>query len=198
MIDELSEPPELLVRKLARRFVEQGRHRLFRAAWITAWTLLARWTPPPFHPWRRLVLRLFGARVAPAARVYASARIWYPPNLAMGPHSSLGPHANCYAMDRVTIGAYATVSQGAQLCAGTHDVDSRHFQLNYGRRRHGSKRSSGLARERCGFGPPPPAAGREEQDATEEGDSAFSRACPAHRTPEYSAQWRYLHRFSAR
>jgi putative colanic acid biosynthesis acetyltransferase WcaF len=105
------------------------RHRLFRAAWIAAWTLLARWTPPPLHPWRRLVLRLFGARLATTARVHASARVWYPPNLAMGPHSVLGPHANCYAMDLVTIGAYATVSQGAQLCGGTHDPDDRHFQL---------------------------------------------------------------------
>jgi putative colanic acid biosynthesis acetyltransferase WcaF len=105
------------------------RHRLFRAAWTTAWTLLARWTPPPLHPWRRLVLRAFGARLAPGARVHASARVWYPPNLAMGPHSVLGPRANCYSMDRVTIGAYATVSQGAQLCGGTHDVDGGHFQL---------------------------------------------------------------------
>ena len=105
------------------------RHRLFRAGWISAWALLARWTPPPLHPWRCLVLRLFGARLAPGVRVYASARVWYPPHLAMGPYSSLGPHAVCYAMDRVTIGAYATVSQGAQLCGGTHDVDARDFQL---------------------------------------------------------------------
>ena len=105
------------------------RHRLFRAGWIVAWAVLARWTPPPLHAWRRLVLRLFGARLAPGVRVYASARVWYPPHLAMGPHSSLGPHAVCYAMDRVTIGAYATVSQGAQLCGGTHDVDGRDFQL---------------------------------------------------------------------
>jgi putative colanic acid biosynthesis acetyltransferase WcaF len=105
------------------------RHRLFRAGWTLAWTLLARWTPPPFHRWRRFVLRAFGARVAPTARVYASARIWYPPNLAMGPHSSLGPGSVCYAMDRVEIGAFATISQGAQLCGGTHAVDCRHFQL---------------------------------------------------------------------
>ena len=61
------------------------RHRLFRAGWIVAWTLLARWTPPPLHAWRRLVLRLFGARLAPAARVYASARVWYPPEPRHGP-----------------------------------------------------------------------------------------------------------------
>ena len=104
-------------------------HRLVRAAWTVAWTLLARWTPPPFHPWRRLVLRAFGADLAPGARVYASARIWYPANLSMEAYASLGPRVTCYCMDRVRIGAYATVSQGAQLCGGTHDVSSPRFQL---------------------------------------------------------------------
>jgi putative colanic acid biosynthesis acetyltransferase WcaF len=32
-------------------------------------------------------------------------------------------------MDRVTIGAFAVISQGAQLCGGTHLVDSPDFQL---------------------------------------------------------------------
>jgi putative colanic acid biosynthesis acetyltransferase WcaF len=105
------------------------RHRLFRAGWIVAWTLHAGWTPPPFHAWRRLVLRLFGARLAPTARVYGTTRIWYPPNLTMGPHSVIGPRADCYCMDRVTIGAFAVISQGAQLCGGTHLVDSADFQL---------------------------------------------------------------------
>jgi putative colanic acid biosynthesis acetyltransferase WcaF len=105
------------------------RHRLYRAGWIVAWTLLARWTPPPLHGWRRLVLTLFGARLARGARVYGTARVWYPPNLTMGSHSVIGPHASCYCMDRVTIGAFAVISQGAQLCGGTHLVDSPDFQL---------------------------------------------------------------------
>jgi len=105
------------------------RHRIFRAGWIVAWTLLARWTPPPLHGWRRLVLTLFGARLARGARVYGTARVWYPPNLSMGPHSVIGPHATCYCMDRVSIGAFAVISQGAQLCGGTHLVDSPDFQL---------------------------------------------------------------------
>lgn len=104
-------------------------HRTFRAVWTVAWILLARWTPPPLHPWRRLVLRAFGARLAPGVRVYASVRVWYPPNLEMGSCASLGPGVTCYAMDHITIGAYATVSQGAQICAGSHDVASPDFQL---------------------------------------------------------------------
>lgn len=104
-------------------------HRLRRAAWNAAWALLASWTPPPLRAWRRLLLRLFGARIAPTANIYGSARIWYPPNLVMGAHATLGPGANVYCMARIELGAYALVSQGGQLCAGTHDIEHPHFQL---------------------------------------------------------------------
>lgn len=104
-------------------------NRLSRLVWMTCWTLLARWTPPPLHGWRRLILRAFGARIGRGVRVYGSARIWYPPLLEMGDYSVIGPSANCYNQGAVTIGARAVISQGAQLCAGTHDVSDPNFQL---------------------------------------------------------------------
>jgi len=91
--------------------------------------LLAAWTPPPFHAWRRCVLQLFGARLHSTARVYGSARVWYPRNLTMHAHAVIGPRVNCYCMDRITLGERVVVSQGAQLCGGTHDISDPHFQL---------------------------------------------------------------------
>lgn len=105
-------------------------NRLYRLAWTIAWLLLARWTPPPLRAWRRLVLRAFGAQVAPTANVYASARIWSPANLSIGDHAAIGPRAIVYAMAPVTIGPYAVISQGAHLCAGTHDIEDPGFQLH--------------------------------------------------------------------
>jgi putative colanic acid biosynthesis acetyltransferase WcaF len=94
-----------------------------------SWLVLAAWTPPFLHPWRRLLLRAFGARIAPTARIHASVRVWYPANLEMGDQACLGPGVNCYSMARVTLGPYALASQGAHLCAGTHDIDDPNFQL---------------------------------------------------------------------
>jgi putative colanic acid biosynthesis acetyltransferase WcaF len=105
------------------------KHRLVRVAWTLAWTLLAAWTPAPFHAWRRVLLRLFGARIAPGAHIYPSARIWYPPDLDMGPFSCLGPRVDCYSMAMISLGAYATVSQDAKLCAGSHDIADPNCQL---------------------------------------------------------------------
>jgi len=102
---------------------------MLRALWVVTWGLLAAWTPPVLHGWRRWLLRLFGAAIAPTARIYGSVRVWYPPNLVVGDNAVLGPGVHCYSMAPIRIGAHATVSQRAHLCAGTHDVDDAHFQL---------------------------------------------------------------------
>ncbi|WP_181698986.1 putative colanic acid biosynthesis acetyltransferase [Chthonobacter albigriseus] len=104
-------------------------HRMRRAVWGVTWLLLASWTPPPLHPWRRLLLKAFGARMGRRARVYGSARIWYPPNLEMGDYAVMGWDVVCYNQDKVVLEDYAIVSQYSHLVAGTHDIDSPTFQL---------------------------------------------------------------------
>lgn len=104
-------------------------HRFFRAIWALSWLFLASWTPVPLHPWRVFVVRLFGANVHRTAHIYNSVKIWYPPNLTMGQHSCLGPYVNCYNMATINLGEGAIVSQGAHLCAGTHDIDDLSHKL---------------------------------------------------------------------
>jgi putative colanic acid biosynthesis acetyltransferase WcaF len=104
-------------------------NRLYRLTWQVVWLCLAAWTPPHLRAWRRLLLRLFGAKVASTANIYGSARIWSPCNLELGEFACIGPKANIYTMAPIRLGAFALVSQGAHLCAGTHDIDDPAFQL---------------------------------------------------------------------
>lgn len=104
-------------------------NRLFRLGWMTAWLLLARLTPPPLHGWRRLVLRAFGARLGKGVRVHASAIVWNPRNLELGDDVLIGPRARLYNQGSIVIGARSVVSQGAHLCASSHDLSDPHFQL---------------------------------------------------------------------
>jgi putative colanic acid biosynthesis acetyltransferase WcaF len=104
-------------------------NRVLRAIWGLAWLVLCRFTPPSLHSWRRLVLRLFGARIGKGARVHASARIWLPANLELGEQTLIGPGAIVYNQGRIAIGARSVVSQRAHLCASSHDVSDPHFQL---------------------------------------------------------------------
>lgn len=105
------------------------RNRLYRLAWGFTWTLLASWTPPQLFAWRRLLLVLFGARMARTARVYPSARVWSPANLEMADYACLGPRSTAYSIALIRLGEKALVSQGGQLCAGTHDITDPLFQL---------------------------------------------------------------------
>lgn len=104
-------------------------NRAFRAVWGLVWGLAGSWTPRPLHAWRGLLLRLFGARLASSARVYGGVRVWYPPYLTMAEHAVLAEDVTCYCMAPISIGARAIVSQGAHLCAGTHDISDPDMQL---------------------------------------------------------------------
>lgn len=81
-----------------------------------------RFSPRPFWGWRRLILRIFGARVGKFVHIYPSVHISIPWNLTLEDSSAVGDRAILYALGPIHIGARATVSQGAHLCAGTHDI----------------------------------------------------------------------------
>jgi putative colanic acid biosynthesis acetyltransferase WcaF len=100
------------------------RNRVGRALWSLVWLLLFRPTPRMrlFDAWRRLLLRLFGGRIARTAVLYPSARIWAPWNLEMEEHSVLSERCECYCVDRVTLGDHANVGPEAFLCAATRDI----------------------------------------------------------------------------
>lgn len=105
------------------------KHRAFRAVWNVVWLLGAAWTPPPLHAWRRLLLRMFGAKIGRKTRIYGSARIWYPPNLEMGDYSVLGWKVNCYSQGKIILEDFANVAQYVHLVTGSHDFDDPSFQL---------------------------------------------------------------------
>lgn len=71
-----------------------------------------------------MLLKSFGASVAPSARVRASVRVEIPWNLTIGADSAIGDRAILYCLGQVSIGSHVTISQGAHLCAGTHDYRS--------------------------------------------------------------------------
>lgn len=103
--------------------------RLRRMGWGLCWLILYRLSPVPFHGWRRMLLRMWGATIEAGVHPYPDARIWAPWNLTMRHGSCLGPGSDCYNVARVEIGANAVVSQKAYLCTASHDFRDRNFPL---------------------------------------------------------------------
>jgi len=104
-------------------------NKLARACWNVAWLLLYRPSPKFFAPWRRTLLRVFGARIGIGAQPASRCRIWAPWNLNMGEHSCLADDVDCYNVAPVKLGVHVTVSQYAFLCTASHDYEDPDFPL---------------------------------------------------------------------
>jgi len=96
------------------------REQLLRVLWASAY-LSFRYSPRIFWSWRTGMLRLFGASIGAKVHIYPTATITMPWNLVIGDEASIGDRAILYNLGPISIGAAATISQGAHLCAGTHD-----------------------------------------------------------------------------
>lgn len=105
------------------------RHKLLRLIWGVVWFCLFLPTPRPFHAWRRMLLRLFGAKVDGGVRIYATAKVYYPPNLILKKHAVIGPYVDIYCVAPVTIGKNSMVSQYSYLCAASHDYTQSSLPL---------------------------------------------------------------------
>jgi len=96
-------------------------NRVARQCWSIVWALLFRFSPRPCHAWRACLLRAFGAKLGVCTHIYPAAVIWAPWNLECGDDACIADGAEIYNPDVITIGARAVISQGAYLCAASHD-----------------------------------------------------------------------------
>jgi len=90
---------------------------------------LFRFSPRPCFGWRRFLLRCFGAKIGQHVHIYRTVSIIIPWNLEVGDYAAIGDHAFIYNLGQITVGARATISHRAHLCAGTHDYTKADFPL---------------------------------------------------------------------
>lgn len=104
-------------------------NRLGRLVWNFTDLLVFKYTPKPLHFWRAFVLKCFGAKVGKGVHVYPKVNIWAPWNLVLKDGCGIANGAILYSQDIITIGEKAVISQGAHICAGTHDYNTKGFIL---------------------------------------------------------------------
>ena len=104
-------------------------NRLRRLLWNLTWLLFYRPSPRPFHRWRALLLRAFGATLGPNCHFYPASKVHSPWNLTCADSVAAADGVDIYNPAPVSLGSHVILSQGAYLCGATHDLDDPAFPL---------------------------------------------------------------------
>ena len=96
------------------------RELALRVLWAFVYPLF-RFSPRIFWKWRVWLLRMFGASIAWDVHIHPTVAIALPWNIVIESEASIGDRAILYNLGLISVEATATISQGAHLCAGTHD-----------------------------------------------------------------------------
>lgn len=94
-----------------------------RWVWLLVQKTIFRWSPRPFHGFRALLLRVFGADIPAPGQVvvFPTVQVMFPWRLALAPRAMLGPHVKVYNPGPIRLEFGANVSQHSHLCSATHD-----------------------------------------------------------------------------
>jgi putative colanic acid biosynthesis acetyltransferase WcaF len=103
--------------------------RMKRFAWNAVWVLLYRLSPRPFHGWRTMLLRAFGAKMGPNCHFYPKSKVWAPWNLICDDQVTAADDAEIYNPSPMSFGSHAILSQDSYICGATHDYDHPAFPL---------------------------------------------------------------------
>lgn len=99
------------------------KHQVIRLLWGIIWPLGTWFLPRSVGSgWKRMLLRMFGAKMGKNSHVYSSAKVYYPANLVMGNNTCLASEVDCYNVAPIILEDNVTVSQGAYLCTASHDI----------------------------------------------------------------------------
>ncbi|GAC16449.1 LbetaH domain-containing protein [Aliiglaciecola lipolytica] len=97
--------------------------KIKRLIWMVFYLIFFKFSPNFLFSYRAALLRLWGANVSNKARIYPTAKIWWPQNLTMDDLATIGPDVTVYNQGNIKIEESAIISQGAHLCASTHDYN---------------------------------------------------------------------------
>lgn len=102
--------------------------KLYRVLWSIAYVFF-RLSPRQAWKYRCYLLRLFGATVGAEVHIHPSVKVFFPRHIHIGDYTAIGSDVNLYALGAIKIGDRVTISQGAHICAGTHDYTTPAFDL---------------------------------------------------------------------
>ena len=81
------------------------------------------------YPFRRFLLRLFGAKIGKGVLVRPTVKTTYPWKVSIGDHSWIGDDVVLYSLSLINIGSDSVISQRSYICGGDHDMTEIDFPI---------------------------------------------------------------------
>ena len=127
---EVSAPPGTVdLSSFSSAWYDPGRGFIVRTLWYFINAVVFVSPLVPVYGLKRMLLRLFGARVGHGVAIKPRVNIKYPWRVTLGDNVWIGEGAWLDSLADIRIGANCCVSQGAMLCTGNHDWSSTSFDL---------------------------------------------------------------------
>jgi putative colanic acid biosynthesis acetyltransferase WcaF len=107
----------------------RGRSPIIVQLWWMVQATLFAWSPQFLYGWRRLLLRLFGARIGRKVLIRPTVKVTYPWKIYIGDYSWIGDDVVLYSLGEIIIGRHTVISQKSYICTGSHDYTSLSFNI---------------------------------------------------------------------
>lgn len=125
----LDAEPFMDLRRYDQSWFDRGRPGWYILLWWFVQAIAFPLTPHPLNGLRRILLRLFGARIGTGVLIRPTARFTYPWKVEIGDYSWIGDDVVLYSLDKICIGRHCVISQKSYLCTGNHDMQDPAFGL---------------------------------------------------------------------
>jgi len=89
--------------------------------------LFASYLPGTY--WRKIILRIFGAKIGKGGKIKTNIKISEPWHLSIGDHCWIGENVWIDNLVLVKVGNRVCISQGVYLCTGNHNYKKDLFSL---------------------------------------------------------------------
>jgi len=128
-LDGMHAAPRIDLGRYDQSWYSRGRSAIVIVLWEIIQRTAIQGSLHPMYGWRRFWYRLFGAKIGKAVHIRRTVTCNYPWKVSIGDRSWIGDDAVLYALDDITIGSDAVISQRAYLCTGSHDHTDPAFGL---------------------------------------------------------------------
>jgi putative colanic acid biosynthesis acetyltransferase WcaF len=107
----------------------RGRSKYVVQLWWLVNATLFRWSPQILFGWRRLLLKLFGAKIGKNVLVRPSVKFTYPWKVTIGDYSWIGDDCVLYSLGEIKIGKNVAVAHKVYINTGGHDYLKPSFDI---------------------------------------------------------------------